>query len=36
VTHVGSAGPWNFEVGELSKQLARDYEQLVNGRMPKG
>jgi len=34
VTHVGSAGPWNFEVGELSKQLARDYEQLVNGRMP--
>ncbi|GAC1573698.1 MAG: branched-chain amino acid aminotransferase [Sphingomicrobium sp.] len=36
VTHVGSAGPWNFEVGELSKQLARDYEQLVNGRMPNG
>ncbi|MEO6247087.1 MAG: branched-chain amino acid aminotransferase [Sphingomicrobium sp.] len=36
VTHVGSAGPWNFEVGELSKQLARDYEQLVNGRTPNG
>ena len=34
VTPVASAGPWNFEVGELSKQLARDYEQLVNGRMP--
>jgi len=36
VTHVGSAGPWNFEVGDLSRQLARDYEQLVNGRMPNG
>ena len=34
VTHVGSAGPWNFEVGDLSKQLARDYEDLVNGRLP--
>ena len=32
VTHVGSAGPWNFEVGELSRQLARDYDDLVNGR----
>lgn len=32
VTHVGSAGPWNFEVGDLSRQLARDYDDLVNGR----
>jgi branched-chain amino acid aminotransferase len=32
VTFVGSAGPWNFEVGDLSRQLARDYEDLVNGR----
>ena len=32
VTHVASAGPWNFEVGELSRQLARDYDHLVNGR----
>jgi branched-chain amino acid aminotransferase len=32
VTHVGSAGPWNFEVGEMSRQLARDYDDLVNGR----
>ncbi|HVM37144.1 MAG TPA: branched-chain amino acid aminotransferase [Sphingomicrobium sp.] len=34
VTPVGSAGPWNFEVGELSRQLARDYDDLVNGRLP--
>ena len=34
VTFVQSAGPWNFEVGELSRQLARDYEDLVNGRIP--
>ena len=32
VTHVGSAGPWNFEVGDLSRQLASDYDHLVNGR----
>jgi len=32
VTHVASAGPWNFEVGELSRQLASDYDYLVNGR----
>ncbi|WP_118857470.1 branched-chain amino acid aminotransferase [Sphingomonas mesophila] len=32
VTFVASAGPWNFEVGELSRQLARDYDDLVNGR----
>ena len=34
VTFVGSAGPWNFEVGDLSRQLACDYEDLVNGRQP--
>ena len=34
VTHIQSAGPWNFEVGELSKQLAKDYDDLVNGRLP--
>ena len=33
VTHVGSAGPWNFEVGDLSRQLASDYDNLVNGRV---
>ena len=33
VTFVGSAGPWSFEVGELSRQLARDYDDLVNGRL---
>ncbi len=32
VTLVGSAGPWNFEVGDLSRQLARDYDDLVNRR----
>jgi branched-chain amino acid aminotransferase len=34
VTSVGSVGPWNFEVGELSRQLARDYDDTVNGRIP--
>jgi branched-chain amino acid aminotransferase len=34
VTFVGSAGPWSFEVGDLSKQLAKDYDDTVNGRIP--
>ena len=34
VTFVGSVGPWNFEVGDLSRQLAKDYDDLVNGRLP--
>ena len=34
VTPVKSAGPWNFEVGELTLQLQRDYDDLVNGRIP--
>jgi branched-chain amino acid aminotransferase len=34
VTFVREAGPWNFEVGDLSRQLARDYDDLVNGRIP--
>ena len=33
VTFVGSTGPWNFEIGDLSRQLAKDYEELVNGRI---
>jgi branched-chain amino acid aminotransferase len=33
VTFIQSAGPWNFEIGELSRQLARDYDDLVNGRL---
>ena len=33
VTFVGSAGPWNFEVGDLSRQLAKDYDDLVHGRL---
>jgi branched-chain amino acid aminotransferase len=32
VTPVASAGPWSFEVGELSMQLRRDYMDLVNRR----
>ena len=32
VTFVQSAGPWSFEVGDLSRQLARDYDDLVNNR----
>jgi branched-chain amino acid aminotransferase len=34
VTPVQSVGPWNFEVGELTRQLSKDYEDLVNGRIP--
>ena len=34
VTFVREAGPWNFEVGDLSRQLAQDYDDLVNGRLP--
>jgi branched-chain amino acid aminotransferase len=34
VTFVGSVGPWNFEVGDLSRQLAKDYDDTVNGRTP--
>ena len=34
VTFVGSAGPWNFTVGDLSRQLAKDYDDTVNGRIP--
>jgi len=33
VTFVGSAGPWNFAVGDLSRQLAKDYDDTVNGRI---
>ncbi len=32
VTPVASAGPWSFEVGEMTLQLRRDYLDLVNGR----
>ena len=34
VTPVRSVGPWNFEVGDLTRQLSKDYEDLVNGRIP--
>jgi branched-chain amino acid aminotransferase len=34
VTPVGSIGPWNFEVGELTRQLVRDYDDLVHERLP--
>lgn len=34
VTPVGSAGPWSFEVGDLTMQLAKDYDDLVHGRIP--
>jgi branched-chain amino acid aminotransferase len=33
VTFVQSAGPWNFEVGDLSRQLRQDYDDLVNRRL---
>ncbi len=33
VTPVAEAGPWSFEVGELSMQLRKDYLDLVNRRI---
>jgi branched-chain amino acid aminotransferase len=33
VTPVQCAGPWNFEVGEMTRQLSKDYDDLVNGRL---
>lgn len=33
VTPVRSVGPWDFEVGELTLQLQRDYDDLVLGRL---
>jgi branched-chain amino acid aminotransferase len=32
VTPVAEAGPWNFEVGDLSLQLRKDYLDIVNRR----
>ena len=34
ITPVRSIGPWSFEVGELTRQLGKDYDDLVNGRIP--
>jgi len=33
ITPVASAGPWNFEVGELALQLRKDYIDLAYGRI---
>nr|WP_294849385.1 branched-chain amino acid aminotransferase [uncultured Sphingomonas sp.] len=33
VTFVQSAGPWNFQPGEMSRQLRQDYDDLVNRRL---
>jgi len=31
VTPVGAIGPYSFEVGQLTRDIARDYERLVRG-----
>jgi branched-chain amino acid aminotransferase len=33
VTPLAEIGPWRFEVGSLTRQLASDYSDLVNGRI---
>ncbi len=33
VTPVGSIGPYSFEVGEITKQLVQDYDDLVHHRL---
>lgn len=35
VTPVAKIGPWSFEVGELTRQLARDYSTLVRSGAPR-
>ena len=34
VTPIAEIGPWRFEVGALTRQLAKDYGDLVRGRLP--
>jgi branched-chain amino acid aminotransferase len=34
IAPVASAGPWNFEVGDLTLQLRKDYLDLAYGRIP--
>ena len=34
VTPVAEAGPWRFEVGDLTMQLRKDYLDLANRRIP--
>src|SRR3954452_17985464 len=34
VTPVKSAGPWNFEVGDMTRHLIKDYDDVVRGRIP--
>ncbi|AHE53414.1 branched-chain amino acid aminotransferase [Sphingomonas sanxanigenens] len=36
IAPVGSAGPWTFEVGALTRQIQKDYSDLVNGRVSNG
>jgi len=35
VTPVREAGPWNFEVGEMTLGLMNDYAKLVRGQLSK-
>jgi branched-chain amino acid aminotransferase len=34
VTPLAEIGPWRFEVGAMTQQLAKDYSDHVNGRLP--
>ncbi len=34
VTPVGSIGPWNFEVGDLTRQMMSDYAAYARGTLP--
>ena len=33
VTPVREAGPWRFEVGDLTRRMQKDYSDLANGRL---
>lgn len=36
IVPVGSAGPWSFETGALTRQIRNDYAELVRGRLAGG
>lgn len=33
ITPVGEAGPWNFEVGDMTRTIQKDYGDLVRGKL---
>jgi len=36
IVPVGSAGPWNFAIGDLTRQIQKDYSDLARGKLKLG